>query len=118
MAAAALPTPSTACSRVLWPSKAGVRVGRTLDWFEDVASTLWALPAGVNRTGGGARPLTWTATHGSLANYIYDDLASVEGLNERGFSCQVERKEEGLLPPQPGLGREEITEEGVHVFFF
>lgn len=74
---------------MLWQSKAGVRVGRTLDWYEDPASTLWSLPAGIKRSGGGARPLEWTAKYGSLSNYLYDTLASVEAMNDRGFTCEL-----------------------------
>ncbi len=75
-----------ACTRVLYETGTGSYiVGRTLDWFEDTKTNLWAMPRGLERTGGaGEGSIEWTSKYGSIVATIYD-IAAVDGMNEAGL---------------------------------
>lgn len=93
LAAAILLAPTLdapACSRVLWnTSPLGVLVGRNMDWFEDLRSNVWALPAGMERSGLTAvNPLRWTSKHGSLAITAYE-CGTTDGLNTAGLAVHL-----------------------------
>jgi choloylglycine hydrolase len=78
-----------ACTRVLWPTKMGVVVGRNMDWFEDTKSNIWVFPRGIERNGlADVNPLKWTSRHGSVITTIYD-IGTVDGLNEKGLAANV-----------------------------
>jgi choloylglycine hydrolase len=78
--------PSDACTRVLYET--GTKnfiVGRTMDWYDDTGTDLWALPRGMARDGGaGPGSINWTSKYGSLVGDIYD-VASADGMNEAGL---------------------------------
>ncbi|NTU95161.1 MAG: linear amide C-N hydrolase [Bacteroidales bacterium] len=75
------------CSRVLWnDNQQAVVVGRSMDWFEDMKSNLWAFPRGMLRDGGaGKNSLKWTSKYGSLVATGYE-MITVDGINEKGFA--------------------------------
>jgi penicillin V acylase-like amidase (Ntn superfamily) len=79
-----------ACSRVLWARPGQpVIVGRSMDWFEPMGTSLWALPRGIERDGlVGPGSLKWTSKYGSVVASAYD-IASVDGVNERGLAAGV-----------------------------
>jgi penicillin V acylase-like amidase (Ntn superfamily) len=79
-----------ACTRVLWASPDNqVFVGRTQDWTEKANSSFRVFPRGMERVGAVAEnPLKWTSKYGSLIITGYD-LASHEGVNEKGLSAQI-----------------------------
>jgi penicillin V acylase-like amidase (Ntn superfamily) len=75
------------CSRILWREKDGdlVIVGRNMDWFEDMGTSLWISPRGTERNGLTAEnPLKWTSKYGSLIVSAYD-IGAVDGINEKGL---------------------------------
>lgn len=79
-----------ACTRVLWTSGDNqVFVGRTQDWTEKANSAFRVYPRGIARTGAVAEnPHKWTSKYGSLVITGYD-LATHEGVNEKGLSAQI-----------------------------
>ncbi len=82
---------AAACSRVLWADNGqAVVVGRNTDWAEDPRPNLWAFPRGLAHSGlsGDANSLTWTSKYGSVVASFYD-LATLEGLNERGLVANL-----------------------------
>jgi penicillin V acylase-like amidase (Ntn superfamily) len=77
------------CTRILWstagaPGEGHVLVGRSMDWYADTATDLWALPAGIEHTEGGENTLSWRSTYGSLVASMYGAF-TVDGLNTAGL---------------------------------
>ncbi len=75
--------------------------------LEDMLSNLWILLRGVERTGeAGDNSITWTARYGSVVATAYD-IATVDGLNERGLMANmlwlVEAGYPEPDPSRPGL---------------
>lgn len=93
-AAAALLGPSPrdadACTRCVYLGPdGGVIVARSMDWMEDTRSNLYAFPRGMKRDGAaGPNSLAWTSKYGSVVGTIYD-VASVDGMNEKGLVANV-----------------------------
>ncbi len=85
-----LPAPAMACTRVLYRgSDDMVITGRSMDWMEDMATDLWAFPAGMARDGaGGANTPRWTSRYGSVIAAAYN-AGTAEGLNERGLVANL-----------------------------
>jgi choloylglycine hydrolase len=79
-----------ACTRVLYESGTGnFIVGRTMDWYDDTGTDLWAFPRGMARDGGaGQGSLKWTSKYGSVVADIYD-AASADGMNEAGLAANI-----------------------------
>jgi len=75
-----------ACSRVLYENgKGNAYTGRTMDWFEDMNTKIWAFPKGMKRDGGlGDGSIRWTSKYGSVVASVYD-VASADGMNEAGL---------------------------------
>ena len=75
-----------ACTRVLYESgKDSFITGRTMDWFEDTQTDLWAFPRGMKRDGGaGEGSVKWVSKYGSVAASFYG-VATVDGMNETGL---------------------------------
>jgi len=78
------------CTRTLYVGDDGFAVtGRNMDWKEDMASNLWAFPAGVSRTGAaGKSSLSWTSKYGSVAVSGYE-AGTPDGLNEKGLAANA-----------------------------
>jgi choloylglycine hydrolase len=87
---AALPAPARACTRALYRGEGDVVItGRSMDWMEDMATDLWAFPAGMTRDGAaGANSPRWTARHGSVIAAAYN-LGTADGLNDRGLAANL-----------------------------
>lgn len=82
-----------ACSRVVYNSGGQdgdrVVVGRSMDWLTPTNSTLFAFPAGMNRTGqAGANSLKWTSKYGSVITTAYD-ISSCDGMNSQGLVANL-----------------------------
>ncbi|WP_282151501.1 linear amide C-N hydrolase [Ruegeria atlantica] len=75
-----------ACSRIVYETADGsFLTGRTLDWFEDTSTDIWAFPQGMDRDGGaGENSIEWTSKYGSVVATIYDG-ATVDGMNDGGL---------------------------------
>lgn len=78
------------CTRVLYETATrNYLVGRTMDWYDETGTDLWAFPRGMARDGGvGPGSFTWTAQYGSLVGDIYD-IGSVDGINEAGLVANI-----------------------------
>lgn len=63
------------CTRILYEAQSpqtNYLVGRTMDWYEDTQTNLWAFPRGMKRNGGvGDKSIEWTSKYGSLVGDIY-----------------------------------------------
>jgi choloylglycine hydrolase len=79
-----------ACTRILYET--GTKsyiVGRTMDWYDDTGTDLWAFPRGMARDGGvGPGSIKWTSKYGSVVGDIYD-IASADGMNEAGLVVNI-----------------------------
>jgi choloylglycine hydrolase len=75
-----------ACTRILYESGSkDYIVGRSMDWYEDTKSDLWAFPKGMRRDGGvGDGSILWVSRYGSVVTSIYN-VATVDGINEAGL---------------------------------
>ena len=84
------PHSGNACTRVLYEAgEDRFIVGRTMDWYDDLGSDLWAFPRGMSRDGGaGENSLKWTSKYGSAVVDAYD-VASTDGMNEAGLVANV-----------------------------
>jgi choloylglycine hydrolase len=81
---------SEACTRILYETGSkGFIVGRTMDWYDDTGTDLWAFPRGTVRDGGaGPDSIKWTSKYGSVVGDIYD-VASADGMNEAGLVANI-----------------------------
>ena len=79
-----------ACSRVVYHGLDNiVLTGRNMDWKEDMGTHLWAFPREMKRSGMvGPNSLEWTSKYGSVIAASYD-LATADGLNEKGLVANV-----------------------------
>ncbi len=79
-----------ACTRTLYVGAGNtVITGRNMDWQEDMASNLWAFPAGMKRDGAsGPKSLAWTSKYGSVIVSGYE-AGSTDGINERGLVANI-----------------------------
>lgn len=83
--AAAFPGAAHACSRIFWNDNPVKLVGRTLDWSQNFNESMWALPAGMQRSGRVPdNPAQWTARYASLI-IAGLDVCTEEGVNEKGL---------------------------------
>lgn len=91
------------CTRLVYPGPGGnVITGRSMDWKLDLATNLWALPAGMKRTGQvGANSVAWTAKYGSVVASAYD-VCTTDGLNEAGLSANLLWLAESEYPTYDG----------------
>jgi choloylglycine hydrolase len=84
-ASVTLPGAAHACSRVFWNDNPVKLVGRTLDWSRNFDEVMWALPAGMERSGRAAdNPAKWTSRYASLI-IAGLDICTEEGINEKGL---------------------------------
>lgn len=78
-----------ACSRLVYSSKGNYYTARSLDWFENPQTDIWALPAGMEKDGGmGEGSIEWESKYGSVVASTYG-LAGLDGMNEMGLSCNM-----------------------------
>lgn len=79
-----------ACTRFVYFGAEGrVITARSMDWKSDVATNLWIMPRGVERTGeAGPNSIRWTAKYGSVIASGYD-ISTTDGVNEAGLSANV-----------------------------
>lgn len=79
-----------ACTRILYETGTNnYIVGRTMDWYDDTKTDLWAFPRSLKRDGGcGSNSITWTSKFGSLVADIYN-TGTVDGINDAGLIVNV-----------------------------
>ncbi|SEH59723.1 choloylglycine hydrolase [Mycolicibacterium rutilum] len=78
------------CTRVVYLGTSDrIVTGRSMDWKAEIATNLWALPRGVQRTGqAGANSAQWTSKYGSVVATGYD-ICTTDGLNEAGLAVNL-----------------------------
>jgi len=81
---------ANACTRILYETgQNSFIVGRSMDWYDDTGTDLWAFPRGMVRDGGvGPNSIKWTSKYGSVVSDIYD-LASGDGMNDAGLVANI-----------------------------
>lgn len=81
---------SSACTRVVYKGPNGtVITARSMDWKDDIAANLWMFPRGIARNGEvGPQSLKWISKYGSVVSTAWD-IATVDGLNEKGLVANV-----------------------------
>ncbi|MFW5488458.1 MAG: linear amide C-N hydrolase [Desulfovibrio sp.] len=107
-----------ACSRVVHvyegngQNQGGVLTGRTMDWYEEIHSNIWAFPRGMQRSGAVAEnPVRWTSKYGSVITTGFD-VVTTDGLNEKGLSA-------GLLNlSESDYGKRDVTRPGMSYSIF
>lgn len=79
-----------ACTRVVYKGPNGTIItARSMDWKDDIAANLWVFPRGIARNGEvGPQSLTWTSKYGSVVASAWD-IATADGLNEKGLVANV-----------------------------
>ncbi len=82
--------PLSACTRVVYKGLNGyVITARSMDWKSEIPANLWVLPCGIERTGQvGANSAVWKSKYGSVVTTSWD-MASADGINEKGLVANV-----------------------------
>ncbi|AWH49407.1 choloylglycine hydrolase [Stenotrophomonas sp. SAU14A_NAIMI4_5] len=103
MALAAAMVPAWACTRAVYLGDNGdVITARSMDWKVDVATNLYVLPRGIERTGqAGPKSAKWTARYGSVVATGYD-VSTTDGMNEKGLVANLLWLVESEYPQQRG----------------
>lgn len=81
---------SLACTRIVYKGPNNtVITARSMDWKDDIAANLWVFPRGLARDGAvGPQSVTWTSKYGSVVSSAWD-IATADGLNEKGLVANV-----------------------------
>ena len=89
-----------ACTRAVYFGKEGQTVtGRTMDWVEDMQTSLWIFPRGMSRGSDmGKNALKWTSKYGSVIASGYE-CGSADGMNEKGLVANTLYLAESEYPP-------------------
>ncbi|MBN9442854.1 MAG: linear amide C-N hydrolase [Bosea sp.] len=99
-----------ACTRFVYLGANGqVVTARSMDWKSDVATNLWIMPRGVERSGeAGPNSIRWTAKYGSVIASGYD-ISTTDGLNEAGLSANLLWLVESEYPAFDGRSKPGLT---------
>ena len=78
------------CTRLLYETaKKAFITARSMDWYEDLGSDLWAFPKGMERDGGlGEGSIEWTSKYGSITLSGYD-VGTADGMNDAGLVANL-----------------------------
>ncbi|QFY60333.1 linear amide C-N hydrolase [Rhizobium grahamii] len=103
------PMVAEACTRVVYlgPND-NIITARSMDWKNDVATNLYILPRGIERSGeAGPNSIKWTAKYGSVVATGYD-VSTTDGVNDAGLNVNLLWLVESEYPPfgkdsKPGL---------------
>lgn len=81
---------SNACTRVVYKGPNDTIItARSMDWLGEIPVNLWAFPRGMQRNGStGSNSITWTSKYGSVIATAFD-IATVDGINEKGLVANV-----------------------------
>ena len=91
------------CTRVTYLGPDDLVItARSMDWFEDMGTDLWAFPRGMERDGAaGSRSVRWTSKYGSVIAAAYD-IGTADGLNEAGLAANLLYLVEAGYPQDDG----------------
>lgn len=81
---------SNACTRVVYKGPNNTIItARSMDWKDEIAANIWVLPRGIERNGEvGNTSIKWKAKYGSVVATAWD-IATADGLNEKGLVSNV-----------------------------
>lgn len=91
LASTLLPSQKTnACTRVVYKGPDNtVITARSMDWKTDIDANIWLFPRGMQRSGNvGKNSIQWTSKYGSVITSAWD-LATTDGMNEKGLVANV-----------------------------
>lgn len=97
-----------ACTRAVYKGQDNlILTARSMDWRDEIPVNLWLFPRGMQRQGEvGANSVSWTSKYGSVIASAFD-IASADGMNEKGLAANLLWLVESRYPPydgsQPGL---------------
>jgi choloylglycine hydrolase len=83
---------------------------RSMDWFSDIHTNLWAFPRGLKRDGAaGANSIQWISKYGSVVAAGFDG-ASADGMNELGLVANLlYLTESEFVQPGPNDKRQPLS---------
>lgn len=78
-----------ACSRFTYTAPENTVVtARSMDWLEEPHTELWAIPAGITKSGGKANnSVKWSSKYGSVIASAYN--ATIDGINSKGLGVNL-----------------------------
>ena len=80
---------SEACTRVMCVEGDRVITARSMDWEENIPTSLWIFPKGINRDGGIDKDsIKWVSKYGSIITSNFDALTS-DGMNSQGLVANL-----------------------------
>ncbi len=96
-----------ACTRVVYKGpKNTIITARSMDWKDDIMPNIWVFPRGMERTGEvGPTSAKWKAKYGSVIVSAFD-LATTDGMNEKGLVSNILWLEESQYPNFNPNGKE------------
>ena len=91
------------CTRVTYLGPDDLVItARSMDWFEDMQTDLWAFPRGMERDGAaGSRSVRWTSKYGSVIAAGYN-IGTTDGLNVAGLVANMLYLVEAEYPEDDG----------------
>lgn len=95
-----LPHTADACTRFVYHGKNDLHMtARSMDWSKPAGTNLWIFPRGMHRESvPGNQGIPWISRYGSVIATAYD-MATVDGMNEKGLSANLLWLEETRYPP-------------------
>lgn len=99
-----------ACTRLVYLGPEGnIITARSMDWKSDVATNLWILPRGIERSGqAGENSIKWKAKYGSVVATGYD-ISTTDGVNDAGLMANVLWLVESEYPKFDGQSKPGLT---------
>mgnify|MGYP005836111513 CR=1 FL=1 len=78
--------PVSSCTRAVYKGPGGLVItARSMDWKDEIPGNMWLFPRGMERHGvTGPNTVTWKSKYGSVVTSSFD-IASVDGMNEKGL---------------------------------
>ena len=100
LATTAASTHAEACTRVVYQGpEQTIITGRSMDFTIDIPANLWLFPRGMERHGeAGPNSISWTSRYGSIVASSWD-IASPDGMNERGLVANLLWLTASTYPP-------------------
>ncbi len=98
------------CTRLLYETaKRAFITARSMDWYEDLGSDLWAFPKGMERDGGlGEGSIEWTSKYGSITLSGYD-VGTADGMNDAGLVANLLYLAEADYATRTGDGKPKLS---------
>ncbi|GFE70223.1 linear amide C-N hydrolase [Chroococcus sp. FPU101] len=100
-----------ACTRAVYlgPENTVITV-RSMDWYNDLGTNLWAFPRGVKRDGAaGPKSIQWTSKYGSVIAAGFD-AGTADGMNEKGLVANLNYLSESeYVKPTPNDPRKPLA---------